>query len=113
MSVVTVGRPTRPEASSELVDPPIGGHGLVQDELLIFELDGWAKTGVDLPEAELDASDLLVAHEVALRAFARAGGQSFALFEDLGERPEQHDFEEIVEKNEEKHRRDGFYHQPE
>ncbi len=58
MSVVTVGRPTRPEASTEIVDPPIQGHGLVQDELLIFELDGWAKTGVDLPEAELDASDL-------------------------------------------------------
>jgi len=57
MSVVTVGRPTRPEAEIE------GAHGvpgsaLMQDEPLIFELDGWAKTGVDLPEAELDAADL-------------------------------------------------------
>ena len=25
------------------------GHGLVQDEPLIFELGGWDKTGVDLP----------------------------------------------------------------
>ena len=61
MSVVTVGRPTRPEnaigAGTERVDPPIQGHGLVQDEPLIFELGGWAKTGVDLPEAELDAAD--------------------------------------------------------
>ena len=46
MSVVSVGRPTRPEnqiaTESERVDPPIQGHGLVQDEPLIFELVGWA-----------------------------------------------------------------------
>ncbi|HLY78073.1 MAG TPA: aminomethyl-transferring glycine dehydrogenase subunit GcvPB, partial [Caulobacteraceae bacterium] len=57
MNALSVGRPTRPEP----VDPAAfasEGHGLVQDEPLIFELGGWDKTGVDLPEAELDASDL-------------------------------------------------------
>jgi len=57
MSVVAVGRPTRPETE---IEAPAGaqGHGLVQDEPLIFELGGWSKTGVDLPEPDLDASDL-------------------------------------------------------
>ncbi|HWF76331.1 MAG TPA: aminomethyl-transferring glycine dehydrogenase subunit GcvPB, partial [Caulobacteraceae bacterium] len=58
MSVVTVGRPTRPETEIEAGAHGVHGNGLMQDEPLIFELDGWAKTGVDLPEAELDASDL-------------------------------------------------------
>jgi glycine dehydrogenase subunit 2 len=57
MSVVAVGRPTRPEPEFDSA-APVEGHGLVQDELLIFELGGWEKTGVDLPDAELDASDL-------------------------------------------------------
>jgi len=69
MNAVGVGRPTQPE-----IDPTadrlgfqslMGGHGLQQNEPLIFELAGddpalWAKTGVDLPvdpEAE-DVSDL-------------------------------------------------------
>src|SRR6202007_1366590 len=34
------------------------GRGLLQDEPLIFELGGWTKTGVDLPAADADASDL-------------------------------------------------------
>ncbi len=38
------------------------GRGLLQDEPLIFELDGWAKSGVDLEPADdgdaLDAADL-------------------------------------------------------
>jgi glycine dehydrogenase subunit 2 len=34
------------------------GRGLLQDEPLIFEEGGWDKTGVDLAEADLDASDL-------------------------------------------------------
>jgi glycine dehydrogenase subunit 2 len=59
MTVLSVGRPTRPEhdiaAGAGLGSQ---GHGLAQDEPLIFELGGWDKTGVDLPEAELDASDL-------------------------------------------------------
>src|SRR5580658_9854544 len=57
MSVVAVGRPTRPETE---IEAPAGtqGHGLLQDEPLIFERGGWGKTGVDLPEPDLDASDL-------------------------------------------------------
>ncbi|HYD45183.1 MAG TPA: aminomethyl-transferring glycine dehydrogenase subunit GcvPB [Phenylobacterium sp.] len=35
-----------------------GARGLLQDEPLIFELGGWDKTGVDLPAANLDATDL-------------------------------------------------------
>jgi glycine dehydrogenase subunit 2 len=35
-----------------------GARGLLQDEPLIFELGGWDKTGVDLPDAAEDASDL-------------------------------------------------------
>jgi glycine dehydrogenase subunit 2 len=60
MSVVAIGRPTRPDTDISLTAAPAEshGHGLVQDEALIFELGGWDKTGVDLPEAELDASDL-------------------------------------------------------
>src|SRR3984957_13271051 len=58
MSGVTVGRPTRPEIEIEAAEHGAGGSGLMQDEPLIFELEGWAKTGVDLPDAELDASDL-------------------------------------------------------
>jgi len=61
MSMNPVGRPTRPEAdlTSDYKHPTLtGGRGLLQDEALIFELGGWDKTGVDLPEAEGDASDL-------------------------------------------------------
>jgi glycine dehydrogenase subunit 2 len=59
MTLLAVGRPTRPvvEAANE-TGPASLGHGLAQDEPLIFELSGWEKTGVDLPEPELDASDL-------------------------------------------------------
>jgi glycine dehydrogenase subunit 2 len=59
MTMLAVGRPTRPEleaATEAILDSE--GHGLAQNEPLIFELGGWDKTGVDLPEAELDASDL-------------------------------------------------------
>ncbi|MFI4935300.1 MAG: aminomethyl-transferring glycine dehydrogenase subunit GcvPB, partial [Caulobacterales bacterium] len=57
MTMLNVGRPTRAE---NLVEIPLAshGHGLVQDEPLIFELGGWEKTGVDLPAPESDASDL-------------------------------------------------------
>ena len=59
MTILAVGRPTRSDhdIASE-ARPETEGHGLVQDEPLTFELGGWDKTGVDLPEAELDASDL-------------------------------------------------------
>jgi glycine dehydrogenase subunit 2 len=59
MSMSNVGRPTRP---NDIAQPGFasltGGRGLLQDEPLIFELGGWAKTGVDLPEPSEDASDL-------------------------------------------------------
>jgi glycine dehydrogenase subunit 2 len=60
MTMQTVGRPTRPEGdiSAGGFASLTGGRGLVQDEPLIFELGGWSKTGVDLPPAAEDASDL-------------------------------------------------------
>ena len=59
MTMQNVGRPTRPEGSTDTAgfQSLTGGRGLVQDEPLIFELDGWRKTGVDLPPAP-DADDL-------------------------------------------------------
>ena len=54
MTMLNVGRPTRPETVSAASDahPTLtGGRGLLQDEALIFDLDGWDKTGVDLPAA--------------------------------------------------------------
>ncbi|MGH6971037.1 MAG: aminomethyl-transferring glycine dehydrogenase subunit GcvPB, partial [Caulobacteraceae bacterium] len=58
MTVVAVGRPTRPEIQRDETGPEAEGRGLLQDEPLIFELGGWEKTGVDLPEPERDAADL-------------------------------------------------------
>jgi glycine dehydrogenase subunit 2 len=60
MSLVSVGRPTQPQATnadgghSSLT----GGRGLLQDEGLLFEVGAADRTGVDLPDAEHDASDL-------------------------------------------------------
>jgi glycine dehydrogenase subunit 2 len=61
MTMNSVGRPTAPNATSgsDFIHPTLtGGRGLLQNEALIFELGGWDKTGVDLPDAEIDASDL-------------------------------------------------------
>ena len=58
MSVNTIGRPTRPNVVAQVPETLSGGRGLLQDEPLIFELGGWDKTGVDLPAASQDASDL-------------------------------------------------------
>ncbi len=60
MSMVNVGRPTRPEQSLDLGPSPGAGRGLQQYEPLIFELGGWGKTGVDFEgvEGDLDAVDL-------------------------------------------------------
>ncbi len=60
MTMQNVGRPTRPEGdvSTQGFTSLTGGRGLLQDEPLIFELGGWSKTGVDLPAASADASDL-------------------------------------------------------
>jgi glycine dehydrogenase subunit 2 len=53
-----VGRPTRPNEVETRPATLTGGRGLLQDEALIFELNGWEKTGVDIGDAERDASDL-------------------------------------------------------
>ena len=60
MSMSNVGRPTRPvDVSADAGHRSLtGGRGLLQDEPLIFELGGWAKTGVDLPPPARDANDL-------------------------------------------------------
>jgi glycine dehydrogenase subunit 2 len=59
MSMLSVGRPTRPETAEGQGHASLsGGRGLLQDEPLIFELGGWDKTGVDLPAPDADASDL-------------------------------------------------------
>ena len=59
MTMQTIGRPTRADAVGDAAPRSLtGGRGLLQDEALIFELGGWEKTGVDLPDADLDASDL-------------------------------------------------------
>jgi glycine dehydrogenase subunit 2 len=57
MNMLNVGRVTRPEIAAEAPAPSVG-HGLAQDEPLIFELDGWDKTGVDLDPPDRDADDL-------------------------------------------------------
>ena len=55
----TVGRPTAPVPTSDYIHPTLtGARGLLQDEALIFELGGWDKTGVDLPDAAPPADDL-------------------------------------------------------
>jgi len=60
MSMLNVGRPTRPEGETPANDTLsiLGGRGLLQPEPLLFELGGWDKTGVDLAEPAEDGSDL-------------------------------------------------------
>ncbi|CAN5228220.1 aminomethyl-transferring glycine dehydrogenase subunit GcvPB [soil metagenome] len=58
-SMNTVGRSTRPEAipDNDYKHPTLtGARGLLQDEPLLFEVGGWAKTGVDLPEPPAETS---------------------------------------------------------
>jgi len=72
VNMVDVGRPTRPEAGEPAAQGRFetrpatltGGSGLQQPEGLLFEVGGLDRCGVDLPEPELDASDLgdLVRH---------------------------------------------------
>ncbi|MDO8296858.1 MAG: aminomethyl-transferring glycine dehydrogenase subunit GcvPB [Caulobacter sp.] len=58
-SMNSVGRPTAPAQTNDYIHPTLtGGRGLLQDEALIFELDGWGKTGVDIPDADRPADDL-------------------------------------------------------
>jgi len=58
----TVGRPTRSELSDNDYRHPTltGARGLLQDEALIFELGGWDKTGVDLPEPDLGDAEVML-----------------------------------------------------
>jgi glycine dehydrogenase subunit 2 len=58
MTMNSTGRPTQPNAVSVTPKTLTGARGLLQDEPLIFELEGWDKTGVDIGEPEADASDL-------------------------------------------------------
>ena len=58
MSMNSVGRPTRPNASAEKIATLTGGRGLLQDEALIFELNAFDKTGVDIADVDVDTSDL-------------------------------------------------------
>ena len=56
----SVGRPTTPQAETAAggFASLTGGRGLLQDEALIFEMGGWSKTGVDIPETSISADDL-------------------------------------------------------
>ena len=59
MSMHSIGRPTRPQTTADVKPATLtGGRGLLQDEHLIFESDGWGKTGVDLPEPKGTGADL-------------------------------------------------------
>ncbi len=58
MTMLAVGRPTRPEEIAAPIGSAYPGRGLLQDEPLIFELGCWDKTGVDFPDEETDSSDL-------------------------------------------------------
>jgi glycine dehydrogenase subunit 2 len=55
MTLASIGRPTRPETDTA---PQPAANALLQDEPLIFELGGWDKTGVDLPDEGAPPDDL-------------------------------------------------------
>ena len=57
MTMHAIGRPTRPAVPLDEPASPIIAQGLMQAEPLIFELGGWQKTGVDLPEPDAGAAD--------------------------------------------------------
>ncbi|WP_340643912.1 aminomethyl-transferring glycine dehydrogenase subunit GcvPB [Phenylobacterium sp.] len=60
MAMSNIGRPTQPQAAgaSSAHASLTGARGLLQDEALIFEMDGWDKTGVDFDMPSQVASDL-------------------------------------------------------
>jgi glycine dehydrogenase subunit 2 len=58
MTPVAAARPTQPQAHQGARPATLtGARGLLQDEALIFELGGWDKTGVDLPDVADDVCD--------------------------------------------------------
>ena len=58
MNLLNVGRPTCPDPDANpSAEMSAEGRGLLQDEGLIFELGGWDKTGVDLPDPEPGGAD--------------------------------------------------------
>jgi glycine dehydrogenase subunit 2 len=61
MTLQSIGRPTRPESTAP-APTHVGAKGLMQYEPLIFELGGWDKTGVDLPDPEPGIVDDLGDH---------------------------------------------------
>ena len=82
MSMLSTGRPTRPDAtvSTDAHATLTGGEGLLQHEPLIFELGGWDKTGVDLPPVADalgadDLGDLVRAEPIGLPGFANFWGE--------------------------------------
>ncbi len=53
MGMQTIGRPTVPvTVATDAAETISGSRGLLQAEALIFEMDRWGETGVDLPEAK-------------------------------------------------------------
>ena len=59
MAMNTVGRPTAPQSVDDAKPATLtGARGLLQDEALIFEREGWGETGVDLLEPDLGDADL-------------------------------------------------------
>jgi glycine dehydrogenase subunit 2 len=58
MTMQSVGRVTRPLEAQAMARETHPGSALQQDEPLIFELGGWDKTGIDLPDEPFDGADL-------------------------------------------------------
>jgi glycine dehydrogenase subunit 2 len=57
MTMHAIGRPTRPETANPAQADTVPARGLMQSEPLIFELGGWSKSGVDLPDVDPTCAD--------------------------------------------------------
>ena len=57
-TIANAGRPTGVFDVETRPATLTGARGLLQDEALIFEREDWTRTGVDLPEVELEVGDL-------------------------------------------------------
>ena len=77
MSMNSVGRPTRAEGDAVAGFASLtGARGLLQDEALIFERNGWGKTGVDLETPSRSCSARLVSAAAALSATVSASSRA-------------------------------------